>query len=471
MRAASIAAELLDFYREPALVRTRYLHGEIAMPDGAVLFRLALARFASAGLEALPLSERAAAQLAAIAFVRQVCLWDRASHYQVLALERDAQAEQVRENYHLLIALIHPDRHDGEWPAGSAPRVNQAYAVLSDADKRRGYDEQLDKAAHEGAVVEGLRGSRPDHAPQPRPTRRRPRMEQPLARFAVVAGVVAALFMVQAWFLGASEPQHYSLLQRAIPVADGLRKAAPDAPRFLGHPSKPGEMLALDEEPKRVASLASWLPVPEMHAAKEPSVPARAQAEEPAPAPRLPAQTMGAQSASIEAQPATPLVAVAQAAPPPARLAQASPAPAPPPTRLAQASPVPAPPAASAPNGPSREQVEGLVSLLVSYYDAGDSERLVALHDPERLGFWSGMRTRSAYADFFGATRERRLRIERLDWQSAAGVAQARGEAIVLAEYLDGRARLERRVPVELDIVMKDAQPRISRMVLFPLGQ
>jgi hypothetical protein len=468
MRAASVAAELLDFYREPALVRTRYLHGEIAMPDGAVVFRLALGRFGSGGLEAIPPSGRAAMQVAATAFVRQVCLWDRASHYQVLGLERDAGGEQIRENYHLLIALIHPDRHEGEWPAGSAPRVNQAYAVLSDADKRRGYDEQLDKAAHEGAVVEGMRASRPEHSVQPRSTRRRKPMERPLARFVVVAGVVAALFMVQAWWVGGSEPQHYSLLQRAIPVADRIRQEMPDTPRFLGAPLKLGEMLPPIEEPKRVATLASWLPLPELRPTKELPAPARAHAEERPPPPNPP---MRSEPVANAAQPVTPLVAVAPPAPPPARLAQATPASAPPPVRIAQASPTPAPAAASAPKGPSREQVEGLVSLLVSYYDAGDSERLVALYDPERLGFWSGMRTRSAYADFFGATRERRLRIERLDWQNAAGVAQARGEAIVLAEYPDGRARLERRVPVELDIVMKDSQPRISRMVLFPLGQ
>jgi hypothetical protein len=95
----------------------------------------------------------------------------------------------------------------------------------------------------------------------------------------------------------------------------------------------------------------------------------------------------------------------------------------------------------------------------------------VSLYDPDRLGFWSGMRTRSAYADFFAATRERHLRIDRLTWQTGAGLAQARGEAVVLAEFQDGRPRLERRVPVELDIVLREAQPRIARMVLFPLEQ
>jgi hypothetical protein len=448
MGPASVAAELLHFYREPALVRTRYLHGEIAMPDGAVVLRLALGRFTSEGMESIAEAERAPAQLAASAFVRQVCLWDRATHYQVLCLEPGAGSEEVRENYHLMMALIHPDRHEAEWPAGSAPRVNRAYATLSDPGQRALYDEQLAKAAHENTVLEGMRAARPE-AVEHRPPRHRPPPARLLARFAVVGGVVVALFMVQAWWLGGSEPQHYSVLERAMPVTQRVRDV-PDAPRFLGTAVTPADPLPRIEEPKRMAALGSWVPFAE----KRP---------EPQAAPRPEVKPVErAVAAPVEPRPAASPLATAQAAPPaqpPLKLAQASPSPPP-------ASPAPA----AAPGAPSREQVEGLVALVVSYYDAGDSERLVALYDPDRLGFWSGMRTRSAYSDFFGATRERRLRIDRLTWQSGAGLALARGEAIVLAEYQDGRPRLERRVPVELDIILREAQPRIARMVLFPLG-
>jgi hypothetical protein len=138
--------------------------------------------------------------------------------------------------------------------------------------------------------------------------------------------------------------------------------------------------------------------------------------------------------------------------------------------RLAQAPSVaPVRPAAAATaSSPSRDQVERLVAQLVGYYDAGDADRLVALFDDDRLGFWSGLRTRNAYSDFFGATRERRLRIERLGWHLNGATAEARGEAIVTAEYQDGRPRLERRVPVELDIVLDGGEPRLARLVLFP---
>ena len=87
------------------------------------------------------------------------------------------------------------------------------------------------------------------------------------------------------------------------------------------------------------------------------------------------------------------------------------------------------------------------------------------------LGWFGGGRIRTSFADFFGVTRERRLRMERLQWRSAGTSAQARGEATVLADYVDGRPRLERLVPVELDIALRDGQPRITRLVLFPGGQ
>jgi hypothetical protein len=145
----------------------------------------------------------------------------------------------------------------------------------------------------------------------------------------------------------------------------------------------------------------------------------------------------------------------------------AAPAPAAPVLRLAQAPATPAP----ASTGPTRDQIESLVAQLVGYYDAGDADRIVGLYDPGELGWFGSGRIRASFADFFGATRERRLRMERLQWRSDGGGAQARGEATVLADYVDGRPRLERRVPVELDIALRDGQARITRLVLFPGGQ
>ena len=97
----------------------------------------------------------------------------------------------------------------------------------------------------------------------------------------------------------------------------------------------------------------------------------------------------------------------------------------------------------------------------------------MGLFDPDEMGFWTGFRTRTAYSDFFRATRERRLRMDRLKWQTVSQVAQARGDATVIADYSDGTGKVERKVEVEIeiDIRLRDGQARITRLLLFPDGK
>ena len=240
-----------------------------------------------------------------------------------------------------------------------------------------------------------------------------------------------------------------------------MRDVLPDTPRFLSAlpPSTeafdPGERLQLIKEPRRLASLGSWVPLPE--SAREPAPPAGAGSPDAAPAPPAASPPPAAVlAATIPAAP-LPIVERASAA---ILVAQAAP-----PQRTAQAT------GSSAPPSPSRDQVESLVALLVGYYDSGNAEQVVGLVDPDHLGWFGGLRLRGAYADFFAATSSRRLRMEQLAWRQSGALAQARGEATVVAEYADGRPRLERRVPVELDIGLREGQARITRLVLFPGGQ
>lgn len=457
--AASVAGQLLAFYREPALHRPPYIHGEAPLPDGQVVLRLALGRFPPGWLRDLPQRDREEVRDAAVAFVRQVCLWERATHYQVLCLEPDATHEAIRESYRLLIALIHPDRQDAAgpgWPTGCSQRANQAHEVLADAQARAEYDAGLRRTGGAAAVEAAVRASHVTGQGAGRRSRRVRSSPASLAkRFVVVSGVIAALFIVQAWWVGDVAP-HYSLLERAIPASSRwVRDILPDPPRFLATaetPFKP-ELLESLNEPRRIAAVGAWVPLqdpPSEAAAKAPDLPVSAAAAAPQEPARAP-QAMPAPPASMVApEPAAPVL----------RLAQAPTAP-----------PAPATPAAPVSTGPTRDQIESLVAQLVGYYDAGDADRLVGLYDPGELGWFGGGRIRTPFADFFGATRERRLRMERLQWRNAGSSAQARGEATVLADYVDGRPRLERRVPVELDIALRDGQARITRLVLFPGGQ
>ena len=64
------------------------------------------------------------------------------THYDALQLPRGASADDVRAAYRRLAREHHPDRAgaDGEAMA----RINKAYEVLSDPDRRTRYDQHLD---------------------------------------------------------------------------------------------------------------------------------------------------------------------------------------------------------------------------------------------------------------------------------------------------------------------------------------
>jgi DnaJ-class molecular chaperone len=62
-------------------------------------------------------------------------------YYQILGLEPDADPQRIKEAYRKLAFRYHPDRNDKDPSASeNMKRVNEAYAVLSNASKRREYD-------------------------------------------------------------------------------------------------------------------------------------------------------------------------------------------------------------------------------------------------------------------------------------------------------------------------------------------
>lgn len=475
--AASVAARLLAFYREPTVYRPLYAHGQERMPDGQVVFRLALGRFPAGWLRELPAAERDEVRLAARAFVRQVCLRERATHYQLLCAGPDAGRGELKENYRLMMALIHPDRQDASleaWPLGCAQRVNQAIEELTDPGRRAAYDAGLELATDGAALDAWARAHAEAGSPRHVRTRSRPGLADAGRRAMVIVGVLAALFVVQSWWVGGSAPEH-SLLERSLPAsARWMRDVLPDTPRFLAHTTAfDFAALAPLAEPRRLAAVGTWVPMSEPRVPVPPAAASPAPAPAPAPASMEEGLTLQASAAVAMPRDSAAAERVAPAEPKRAMPAAANaPAPAvqpPAPSRVAQAAPPGIPARASPdPGAPTRDQVEAVVALMVGYYDAGDAPGLVGLIDADSLGWWQGMRTRAAYADFFAATRERRLRMERLAWETAGTAARARGEAVILAQFADGRPAIERRVPVEVDIELRAGEPRITRLVLFP---
>jgi hypothetical protein len=69
------------------------------------------------------------------------------THYDNLRITHDAPIEVIRAAYRALSLLYHPDRNPGDPQAErDMAAVNAAYAVLSDPEKKREYDEQIRSA-------------------------------------------------------------------------------------------------------------------------------------------------------------------------------------------------------------------------------------------------------------------------------------------------------------------------------------
>jgi len=67
---------------------------------------------------------------------------DQKDYYQTLGVDANASPQQVREGYRKLAFQFHPDRNKESLSAAEKMKeLNEAYAVLSNARKRREYDD------------------------------------------------------------------------------------------------------------------------------------------------------------------------------------------------------------------------------------------------------------------------------------------------------------------------------------------
>ena len=453
--AAAVAAQLLAFYKEPVRYRARLTHGREFFGGGLLVFRFAHGKFSHALMRDLAPAERERLREAAAFFIRQVCLWEGATHYQLLCLPREARREAIKEHYQGLIALLHPDRQDlsGHWPPGCAQRVNHAYGVLSDDGQRSQYDAGLQHASS-SAFGDSIR-----EAPLTAAGRSpvigkgvvaRIRMRKPVLLF---AAVVASLFFAQIWWFG-DLPREYATLASAAPfdLSSGWMRdvrSGTERPRFMGS-GESQRPQARREDAEGEVSMSFLTPLWRTLSprAAEPQTPPRAAdparvAIAPPPVPRI--ETAAPRVETPAPSPATRSVPLA----------------------LAQ---TPAPAAAAATHAQlAREDMEVLVARVVTYYEAGDLDRLLGMYDADSVGFWEAIRIRHDFQEFFRTTRARPLRLSRLTWETAAQTARARGVAALTAEYSEQPGgRLERNVELELDVIVRDGQARIARLSLFP---
>ncbi|WP_291425439.1 molecular chaperone DnaJ [Deinococcus sp.] len=61
-------------------------------------------------------------------------------YYELLGVARTASADEIKSSYRKLALKFHPDRNKEEGAAEKFAQINEAYAVLSDTEKRAHYD-------------------------------------------------------------------------------------------------------------------------------------------------------------------------------------------------------------------------------------------------------------------------------------------------------------------------------------------
>ena len=67
---------------------------------------------------------------------------DKRDYYEVLGVKKDATEQELKKAYRKLAMKYHPDRNPDDKEAEEKfKEINEAYEVLSDADKRRTYDQ------------------------------------------------------------------------------------------------------------------------------------------------------------------------------------------------------------------------------------------------------------------------------------------------------------------------------------------
>jgi molecular chaperone DnaJ len=65
---------------------------------------------------------------------------NKRDYYEVLGVNRDATDEELKKTYRKLAFQYHPDRNKDNGAEGKFKEINEAYEVLSDPQKRAGYD-------------------------------------------------------------------------------------------------------------------------------------------------------------------------------------------------------------------------------------------------------------------------------------------------------------------------------------------
>ena len=65
------------------------------------------------------------------------------SHYEILGISKDASEIEIKKAYRSASLKYHPDRNSSKEAVTKIQEINEAYEILSDKDKKKEYDNQL----------------------------------------------------------------------------------------------------------------------------------------------------------------------------------------------------------------------------------------------------------------------------------------------------------------------------------------
>ncbi len=499
----------VDFYRAP--------HRFAQLRDPAHPLPAGVTELLAAGAQALAPEHIAgtAARLgsnpqelqdALLFFIRQAMLEAGGDHYRTLGVPRDADTALIRQHYHYLIRLFHPDRdqQDEGWDTPYATAVNDAWNVLRNPQKRAAYDAGLAQAAERVETAASV----PAVAPAAVSSRRAPRSHRARASGAghwkasgrLGLAVLACLALALAW-LTLRQPAQPALRVTAPAAlasteASGRAASAPDAATAGTRPA-PDDAAARGTDPARQRADAA----PESDAAIEARIRARMQqatlavlgperarassrpvsetpktevvvaddeiapeAMPPAAGPAPDAREPSAPEAPGEPAAVTvPVPVPRQADVASAAIAPADPQPPAGRARLATAPPVPqAPEALPALTDADRASV---LRELAASYAAGDARRFAALfaEHAETTDATGRSAIEALYREFFARPESRQMRFKNMRWR-ADGPHRSRGEGKVelATRPLDGDDEARGVLKLRVEVEQSPRGPRIT---------
>ena len=415
-------------------------------------------------------------------FIKQALLEARGDHYRTLGVSRNADGALIRQHYHYLIRLFHPDRDlDREgWETLYAPVINEAWNQLRTPAKRRQYDASLPPSDAFDAVLA------PRHDPAGAASAAATSgASAPVVRAGagVVTGflvglpprlVLGAVFgvpllLVLLWLLMKPAPQNLRVAGQEVlfaeagetdpPLAEGnsaaresASGAVESATATLQTRTAPRRATSAELERQvreRLASATSAVLGPDMEAPTRRAPPPAAPAES-SPRPEFVA------AAPVETVSAPETAPVQRPVPVPAQESSRDRPPAPEPVAVSE--PVPMLPALDG------AQLGGVLEAFARSYEAGDVQRFSALFAVN--ADTSDVRGRDAirhlYQSFFSRPETREIRFGQMLWEYQSPFrSRGTGAARVTTVPLDGGAAASGELMITLEVEQTAAGPSI----------